>query len=89
MNKERGFTLVEILVALGIFLLVGGVAFQFLFSSFAAQRTALGRQTLVDQLSFVVEYMSRAVRDAEKDLLDQCLTSGTHLNYEVLAGGTT
>src|SRR3989344_4711048 len=92
MKKEHGFTLVEILVALGIFLLIGGAAFQFLFSSFAIQRNTLGRQMLVNQLSFVVEYMSRAVREAEKDLavsVGDCLTTGDHLNYEVLNGGTT
>lgn len=90
MRKECGFTLVEMLVALAVFLLIGGLAFNLLVSSIASQRKALKDQAVVDQISFVAEYMSRAIRQAEKDLADECLASGADLlNYKVLAGGQT
>ncbi len=89
MKKERGFTLIEMLVATAVFILVGGVALNLLVSSIGAQRSALESQTLVDQVSFVAEYMSRAIRQAEKNIsnLHDCLESGFNLNYEVSGGG--
>ena len=89
MKKEHGFTLVEMLVALVVFVLIGGVAFNLLVSSIAGQRTALANQAVVDQVSSAAEYMSRVIRQAKKDLIDQCLTTGTHLNYEISGGGQT
>lgn len=84
-----GFTLVEMLVALVIFVLIGGVAFNLLVSAIAGQRAALTNQVAVDQISSAAEYMSRVIRQAKKDLVNLCLTSGTHLNYEISGGGQT
>ena len=88
-NSTTGFTLVEILVALAIFGIIISTTTGLLFSSIIIQRNALASQVLADQMSFVAEYISRAARQAEKDLTGpaQCLTSGTKLNYEVLGGG--
>lgn len=82
-----GFTLVEMLVSMAVFLIIGGAIINLLFSAIAAQRNTLAKQEVVDQISFTAEYMSRAIRQAQKDLVGACLTSGTKLNYEVLPGG--
>ena len=59
-----------------------------LFSAIDVQRTTLAKQEVVDQVSFVAEYMSRAIRQAEKDLVDNCLMLGGVVgNYKVLSGG--
>ena len=87
MKKEQGFTLLEMLVSLVVFVLIGGAAFNLLVAAIAGQRAALTNQTVVDQISSAAEYMSRAIRQAKKDIADLCLTSGTHVNYEVSGGG--
>ena len=77
----------EMIVSMAIFLIIGGAVLNLLFSAIALQRSTLAKQEVVDQISFMTEYMSRAIRQAEKDLLDTCLTLGAIGNYRVLAGG--
>lgn len=87
-NKEsRGFTLVETLVALTIFALVGGLGVNFLLSGLSAQRQALESQGAMDEISFVMEYMARALREARKDLGNplECLDVAGN-NYEAPVG---
>ena len=87
MKTEQGFTLVEMLVALAVFVLIGGAAVNLVVSSIAGQRAAFADQTVVDQISSVVEYVSRAIRQANKDLTGLCIASGT--NYGIPGGGQT
>ena len=76
-KQEQGFTLVEILVAVFIFTLVSGAAIGLLVSAVNAQRRSLAEQDVIDEASFVIEYMSRALREAKKDLgpTPTCLTT--------------
>lgn len=83
MNK--GFTLIETMVALAIFVIVGGAALNLLLYAALGQRNVLSKQGLVDQSSYVVEYLSRALRQAQKDTAGTCIPIGS--NYEVLGGG--
>jgi len=87
MRKEQGFTLVEMLVSMTIFLIIGGGVMNLLFSAIDVQRSTLAKQEVVEQISFTAEYMSRAIRQGQKDLTPtgECLTSTT--NYEVQPGG--
>ena len=85
--KTRGFTLVEVLVSLAIFTIIGGIAFNLLISAIGVQRNALSRQVLVDQTSFVIEYMSRSIRQAQKDEVGSCISPG--LNYELSSPNPT
>jgi len=62
----RGVTLIELVVAVFIFSIVVGAAFNLLFAGISIQRIALARELLVDQTSFLAEYMSRALRQAQK-----------------------
>ncbi len=82
----------EVLVALFIFSMIGGVGTGLLFSSMSAQRNSLAKQELVDQVSYTAEYMSRALRQAVKELQDPpaCLTrAGRGYNYEVALTGNS
>ncbi len=81
--KSSGFTLVEILVAMAIFSIVTGVAIGVFATAMKLQRKILAEQQVLDQTSYALEYMSRAIRMAKKDLTGSCLTSaGAKNNYE-------
>jgi prepilin-type N-terminal cleavage/methylation domain-containing protein len=62
----RGFTLIEIVVAVSLLSIVIGAAFTFLASGIRIQRQSVGNQALIDQTSFLAEYISRSVRQAQK-----------------------
>lgn len=79
--KNKSFTLIEIIVAVAIFsIFIGTVVGIFVFS-IHAQRKALAYQELLDQTSYVMEYMSRSLRMAKKDLNTRCI--GKNENYSV------
>ncbi len=87
-SKESGFTLVEMLVATALFGLLVGLVFQLFISSFSVQRNTLSIQESANQISFVAEYMERALRQARKESANPaaCLTgAGRGWNYEVSA----
>lgn len=89
-EKNRGFTLVEILVALFIFSLFLGAVTNMFFFSIASQRRILAEQQLVSQVLFLQEYISRTLRQANKELVDpaSCLTGvGVGYNYEITYSG--
>jgi len=79
-----GFTLPELLVSLFIFSLVILGSVSLLISAIGAQRRAGAQQELMDQASYLAEYMSRALRQAKKDSTGSCLTTaGAGFNYEL------
>jgi len=84
--KEKGFTIPELLVAMFMFSLIIGGATNLLLSGIASQRSSLAMQELLDQSSFVAEYMTRSLRQAQKDLGPTCL-SLHGMNYELTQGG--
>ena len=73
--------MVEMLVAITIFLMLIGIISQIFISALRQQRKSLVSQQLLDQTSYVMEYMSRALRMAKKEISDGCLLQGG-LNYE-------
>jgi len=79
----RGFSLMEIIVATFLLTVVLGGAFTFLSFGIRVQGDSLGSQVLIDETSFVAEYMSRAMRQAKKDTGVGCITSG--FNYELVS----
>ena len=85
--KKGGFTLIEMLAAVMIFSLIIGAISGVFISGFRSQKSALSSQRLLDQTSYALEYMSRALRVATKqtDDISACL-SQNGLNYENIPG---
>lgn len=84
-TEKTGFTLVEMLVAIAVFFIIIGVASGIFISTIRAQRYNLAYQELLNQTSYVAEYMSRSLRMAKKDLTGNCIGAG--LNYDKTANG--
>ena len=83
--NNKGFTLIEMMVAVGVFTLLVSAASGIFVSSLRAQRHSLATQEILDQSSYVMEYMSRALRMAKKDDVNgTCTTAGIpKLNYAI------
>jgi len=77
---KKGFTLVELLVSMTIFLIVMVSVIELFISGIKTQKKTLALQTLSDNTSYAVEYMSRKIRMAKKDLTSGC-------NFESVADG--
>lgn len=78
--KQKGVTLVEMLAAVAIFSITVGAISGLFISAIRAQRRVLATQELLDQTSYVLEYMGRALRMAKKDTSLVCLSA--EKNYE-------
>ncbi|MCX6759704.1 MAG: type II secretion system protein [Candidatus Nealsonbacteria bacterium] len=84
--RKNAFTLIEIMVAVAIFAILLTTFTGFFLSAVQAQRKALASQELIDNVSYNLEYMSRAIRMARKDMAGSCLTTvGAKYNYETNA----
>ena len=79
-NMKRGFTIIELLVATSVFVLVVASSSGLFVSGLRTQRRGIAYQQLLDQTSYLTEYMSRAVRMAKKDISGTC-TGSAKLNY--------
>ena len=83
--KQKGVSLIEVLAAVAIFAITIGAISGIFISVIRSQRRILATQELLDQTSYVLEYMGRALRMARKDSGLVCLTSTK--NYEVSGAG--
>jgi len=81
-KKDKGFTLVEMLVAIAIFGLLAGAFTGFMLSALQAQRRILVTQELLNNASYVLEYMSRSIRMAKKDINSQCITASQNYSSD-------
>lgn len=88
-SKNKAFTLIELLVTIGIFSVVIGMVSGVFILGIRQQKIAFASQILLDQTSFSLEYMSRALRMAKKELSSApvCL-SQRGLNYEITRSGS-
>ncbi|MCD6233214.1 prepilin-type N-terminal cleavage/methylation domain-containing protein [bacterium] len=85
--KERakyGFTLVELLVAMAVFSISASAIVGLFGSAVKIQMSVLERQSILDNISYSLEYMSRALRMAQKDLGGHCIAKG--YNFQQLDG---
>ncbi len=83
---QRGFTLIEMMIAMFVFSLIVGSISGLFITGIRGQRSTLARQRLLDQTSYTLEYMSRALRMAMKqtsDLAPCLLENGNGFNYEI------
>ena len=85
LNKNKAFTLIEMLITAVIFSIVIGTATGVFVSAIRLQKYNLAYQQLLDQTSYVMEYMSRAIRMAKRNEGSICLFSNSK-NYNWGAG---
>ncbi len=78
--QNKGFTLIEMVVAVAVFALLIGVISGIFLSSIRNQKNGLATQEILDQTSYLMEYMSKALRMAKKDMTGSC-TGTVKLNY--------
>ena len=71
-----GFTLVELIIVMALFLLITGASLGIFISVIKTQRTILSEQQFLNQISYVNEYMSKALRMARTDSTGVCLAKG-------------
>ncbi len=90
MNKNisniKGFTLIEILVAIAIFSIFIASPTGFFIGALKSQSRALSSQEIIDNVSYSLEYISRALRMAKKETLAPACLSENGLNYEITDG---
>jgi len=85
--QNKGFTLIEMVVAIAIFSLLVGATSGVFLSGLKNQKQGLATQEILDQTSYLMEYMSRSLRMAIKDDIESggitkhCL-AGDRVNYE-------
>jgi prepilin-type N-terminal cleavage/methylation domain-containing protein len=86
--RKKGYTLVEIMVAVSLFSTVMAVLVSFFSNSIQVQKEILSSQEMINSVSYSMEYMSRALRMARKDDMNgvNCLV-GSKVNYELSEGG--
>lgn len=85
---KKGFTLLEMIVVIGIFSLFSGAILGIFISSVNSQKRILAQQEILDQANYLLEYISRSLRMARKDDLSgtNCL-NGEKVNYEISRAG--
>ena len=76
-ERQKGFTLVELVVVMAVFLFVIGAAVTIFISIVRHQKTVLSEEQLLNQISYVEEYMSKALRMARIDITGNCLIDQT------------
>lgn len=80
-NKKlsHGFTLVELLVALTLFMIIMDITVSVFVSVVQHQKRILEEQEFLSQTSHVVESMSKSLRLAIKDSAGECLFEGSNI----------
>ena len=79
--KQHGFTLMEMLIVSGMFsILIIVIASIFVFA-LRIENKVFATKKVLSEVSYSVEYMTRALRMAEKDIIGDCINRGD--NYEI------
>ncbi|MSU60551.1 MAG: prepilin-type N-terminal cleavage/methylation domain-containing protein [Candidatus Staskawiczbacteria bacterium] len=72
-NLSRGFTLVELLVAITLFMIIMDITVSVFVSMVQHQKRILVEQEFLSQTSYAMEAMSKSLRLAVKDSTGECL----------------
>jgi len=83
-KMNKGFTLVEMLVVALIFSIVIGAATSVFANTLKLQRYNLNQQQLVNQTSYAMDYMSRALRMARGNYT----VNGSSIQFQTYHGQT-
>lgn len=88
-QQNKGFTLLELLVSIAIFAVVMTTASGIFGTALQNQRRTLTQQLVMNNNAYALEYMSRALRMAKKDVDGECLNTGDICNYDNPGGDVT
>ncbi|MCX6719977.1 MAG: type II secretion system protein [Candidatus Staskawiczbacteria bacterium] len=81
MKSSKGFTLIELAVVMAVFLFVIGAAVGIFIAVVQHQRSILAEQEILNQISYVQEHVSKALRMARKELPgEECLVDHSSPN---------
>ena len=83
-SRKSGFSLVEMLVAIGIFMSIMTLAISSLISIIDANKKVQSTKSTVDSVTFAMEYISRTMRMGTDY---RCSTDGSNFQYNCLGGG--
>ncbi len=80
LKLEKGVTLIELVVVLAIFMAIVGATVSIFISVVHEQRTVLKEEELLNQASYLTDYLSRTIRMSIKDASGTCLSDdqGSH-----------
>ena len=81
MNKSRGFTIIELVVVMAVFLFVVGAAISIFLSIVTNQKKLLSEVQILNQISYVEERMSKALRQTATDTAGSCSGGSSGSNY--------
>ena len=81
MKLSKGFTLIELIVVMAVFLFVIGAAMGIFISIIQNQKKVLSEQQLLNQISYAEEYMSKAMRMAKVEENENCLIDSQGTDY--------
>jgi prepilin-type N-terminal cleavage/methylation domain-containing protein len=85
---KKGFTLLEILIAITVFSIIVTSFLSLFGSAFTYQRESLSKAYLLNNGSYITGYISRNLRMAKKELGTPATCLSTRgLNYELTSGG--
>jgi len=84
MRSNKGYTLIEILVAASLFVMIVAAPTSFVIQAVRAQQKILASQEIIDNMSYVMEYISRDIRMAKRPPDTTCLSSKDNI-YEFTA----
>jgi len=70
MKLSKGFTLIELIVVMAVFLFIIGAAIGVFVSIIQNQKKILSEQQLLSQISYIEEHMSKALRMAKMEPID-------------------
>jgi prepilin-type N-terminal cleavage/methylation domain-containing protein len=74
-KKAAGFTLIELMVAMVAFSIISIAFINLFISAISQQRRILNLNNLLNNVSYSLEYMDRAIRLAQKDMAGACVAN--------------
>jgi type II secretory pathway pseudopilin PulG len=75
-EKQQGFTIIELVVVIAVFMFVIGAAVGIFLSVVQSQRKILSEAEFLNQIGYAEEYMSKALRMATMAEDDSCIPQG-------------
>jgi len=68
LSLSKGFTLIEMIIVMAVFFFIIGAALSIFISIVQNQKKVLAEQQFLNQISYIEEYMSKALRMAETSI---------------------